>query len=384
MVDDVCEQCGEPAPADADFCLSCGAFLGWTQEADGSRARVGTQPGRPDGPAPAPDGRPDLTGPRPVPDGLRSDPDGRTAPPLPVAAAGTGDRRPAERLPVTAEPPAVGRPVPDAAACPRCGIDNQPQRRFCRRCGQPFVRAATTAAFARPRPDRPEPWWRRLFGSRRGAAERAALRAYRRSLPARYRVVRVVGVLVTLGLVAVVGVVTGGHPITWTRDRWADVFGSLQPVAGVVASLDPPSAAPLPEYAAANAVDGVNSTAWAAQWVDPTVPAGRCGLTPTTAALLLQWPEPPADLRRIELVAGLPDGDRLSQWRPKLIELRFSDGTCRTLPVRDTAEPQTIPLDPPVNTSLVRVDVIDGYPPREGVSDRVAISEIRLWRRPPR
>jgi hypothetical protein len=93
----------------------------------------------------------------------------------------------------------------------------------------------------------------------------------------------------------------------------------------------------------------------------------------------------PADLRRLVVRAGLPTDDvnRLAQHRPRVLEMRFSDGECVPLTVGDTGEQQVIELAP-VSTTSVRIDVVDVYPADAEGATLVALSEVELLQRPPR
>jgi hypothetical protein len=334
MREETCADCGEVVRPGDQFCV-CGAYLDWAgrtpaEHPDGTAERDRIAP--PDGPA--------------VPRWL-------TAEPAPRAEPG----------------------------CPNCGATNPPERRFCGHCGHGLVHAPnrfrppTLSAASRP-------WWW-PFGRRRSAAERAARQAFRRSLPVRYWIYRLATVLVVTGLVAVLAVITRGDPVGWARDRWYDVRGVPVPVPVASVALDP-AVPERPQFEARLAVDAVPATAWGTAWIEGTVPSGTCGTTRTTTALLLTFPAA-ADVRAVRLIAGLPTGDgkRLQQWRPKQLELRFSDGSCQSLPVTDAGAEQTLTLAEPVSTTEVRVDVVDVYPRPDGGSDVVAISEIVVLQRPP-
>ncbi len=361
MREKICETCGELTPADAEFCLSCGAYQRWW-DGDGR-----TRPAPAAGPTPAAD-----------PGTAREQPHG------PAADAST-----TAPLPINAvvDPTAFAGPAAATPACPRCRTGNPAGRFFCRRCGHTLRTAGAGAPRVRPA-DRPSPRWRRL-GPTRSAAEREALRAYRRSLPVRYRLFRAGGVLGLVALLLAGYAVTGGRPAAFALDRWDDLRGTLVPVGPATATTAPPDAE-LSEYEAAKAVDGSPRTAWATVWRAGTVPAlvigdTGCRSTATTAALLLTLPRA-APVRAVAVTPGLPqdDPERVLQWRPKLLELRFPDGRCQSVTVPDRGVPVVLELERVVSASTVRVDVVDAYQPQGGAADRIAISEIELQQRPPR
>jgi zinc-ribbon domain len=365
----VCPECGQPADRDAEFCPSCGAYLDWSAIEGRREVRaVGVVP-VPD-PATAPTVRQRASASSEQADGpVRT----ATAPtPVIPTARTAGDTAPAR-------PPAPG-------GCPRCGTDNPPERRFCRKCALEFSPPAASGGWADRASQRRVPWWRRLFGGHRTTDERRALRAYRRSLPTRYRVFRAVAGLLVIALVGAAVWAVNADPIGWARARWDDVQDTLVPVRDVQATLDPAAAQARTDFAPGSAVDGNPATAWATSWTAGGPPASCNGEQRTAERLVLTFPGGIADVRELRIEAGLAEGDerRLQQNRPKVLELRSSDGTCQPVALTDRAAVQTVRLPEPVSTDVLLVDVVDVYPAQPGTTDLVAISEIVLLQRPPR
>lgn len=374
----VCQECGEPADPDAEFCLRCGAFLEWSSlEGDDARqeptARV-AEHAVAGGPASATAVVPsDARAVAPEPDAVVAE---AVSAPVPV-------RRPAaESASVrTVTEPVVA--VAPADRCPRCGTANQPELRFCGKCAQELGRAPSPTGW-QARPSGRVPWWRRILNRGRSPSESKALRAYRRSLPMRYRVIRALGGLLALVLVALLVWAIRGNPISWAKARWYDVRDTVQPVAVSGAALDPADAQVRPEFEPTAAVDGDPASAWATAWTDGAQPAACSGQRGSIEALVLRFGEV-ADVRKLRITAGLPSADpgRLGQFRPRLLEVRSSDGTCQTLPLADVATAQTLELTQAVSTDLLRIDVLDVYAPETAGSDLVAVSEVVPLRRPP-
>jgi hypothetical protein len=175
-----------------------------------------------------------------------------------------------------------------------------------------------------------------------------------------------------------------GNPISWAKARWYDLRDTVQPVAVSGAVLDPNGAQVRPDFGPTAAVDGDPATAWATAWTAGARPAGCSGDRATAEALILRFDQV-ADVRKIRVSAGLPadDPSRLTQNRPRLLEVRSSDGTCQTVPLADRATAQTVRLQEPVSTDLLRIDVLDIYAPETAGSDLVAVSEVLPLRRPP-
>ncbi|TFV77493.1 hypothetical protein E4P39_05815 [Blastococcus sp. CT_GayMR19] len=360
--------------------MQCGAFLDWSraeqESVEGGRTEpvAATAGGGPAGSSVAAA----VTVPSTVPPPRDPEPARQTA----GARVAGGLQEPAVR-PMDPPPrqtiiqPAAVEPSP--SGCRRCGTANPPELRFCRKCGLEFSPPRQATAWdARPRPR--VPWWRRIFGGHRTPSERAALRAYRRSLPMRYRLIRI-GVALLVLLLLVGAVIAGNRdPIGWAKARWYDFKGTVVPVRDITPTLDPAVDAN-PDFPPSFAVDGNEASAWATTWTGAGEPEG-CGAPNTAAGLLLTF-EQPVDLRRLVVRAGLPTDDvnRLAQHRPRVLELRFSDGECVPLTLTDTGEQQVVELAP-VSTTSVRIDVVDVYLSDADGATFVALSEVELLQRP--
>jgi hypothetical protein len=131
----ICARCGFLNPTDEAFCGSCGSFLAWTGEEAG----------------------------RTVTDGGTVLDEGRAGDP----ATAMSDRQPAAITPSAPTPhrrPTVEQPpsrdvLPGDLICVECGEANQPERRFCRRCG-----ATLRQASAAPASPLQTPTWHRRVG----------------------------------------------------------------------------------------------------------------------------------------------------------------------------------------------------------------------------
>jgi len=373
---EICPECGEAVTRDTEFCLRCGAFIDWDDADQPPAPQRGTEPVAPAGAAaPSSDVVPETA---PVPPPREPAADRRTAEQRVGVGSGSAAARGDEPA---GRPTVVQQPVtePAESGCRRCGTPNPPELRFCRKCGLEFVTTKVATPWdARPRPRLP--WWRRLFGGSRTPSERAALRAYRRSLPMRYKLFRAGAGLLALLLVIGAVVALRHDPIGWAKARWYDVTDTVQTVQGVTAASDP-AGTEVEGFPPADAVDRNPGTAWATTWVGAGDSKG-CGAPQTTAALQLTFPTP-VDLRRLRVLGGLPSGDpdRLSQHRPKAVELRFSDGDCIVKELKDSGDMQTVQLAEPVSTTSLRIDVVDIHP-SDGAT-KVAISDVELLQRPP-
>ncbi len=368
MRETACQDCGEPAAPGTEFCLQCGAYVDW--EAGQEAAQQG----------PAVD---------PVPAAAGGAPSAGRVQQTPVAVGADGPAA-ASSVAVDGAPETARTaplpPVPRSAAvpsCSRCGTPRVPGRRFCARCALEFDpqqggRTAWTTGLQRR-----EPWWRRLFSRGRSPRERAALRAYRRSLPVRYRVFRVLAALLAAAVVVGAVLAVRGDPVRWLQARWDDVHDNLVTVPLAETRLDPEGALVYPEFFPESATDGAEESAWATQFTGDDQSAG-CGTPQTSAGLLVTF-DRVADVRQLRILPGLPESDpvRATQHRPRVLELRSAEGHCRTFELPDSGRVVTLPVDPPMNTSSVRIDVVAVYRAEGVTNGPVAISEIGFRQRPP-
>ena len=225
--DVICGDCGETNKPGTEFCMFCGAYLGWQeQEPAGANDVTQVLPAQPPAPTPAATARrrrrrrvsrqpsvapvlaqPERPAPRPE-SAARSEPVRPAPQPSPVAVV------------------AAPAPPPAPAGCPTCGRAIEPARRFCGHCGEQFVWPGTSAPVTRS--TQRSTWWTRLWDSK----DRVARRAYRRSLPPLYRWRRVIIVVLALGLIGGGLTVVGRSPKAFVLARYYDVRNEPRPRQG--------------------------------------------------------------------------------------------------------------------------------------------------------
>ena len=267
------------------------------------------------------------------------------------------------------------QPVP-GGPCPRCGRVNDPQLRFCGKCGLLLIADQTGVAGGAGRQARPQGWWQRLWDSH----DRAARRAYRRSLPPLYRWRRVLIAILLLGL----GI--GGlyalhqHPLRWVIDRWYDLRGTTVVIEGVQATVDPPNATAQGSDPAA-LTDGLKSS-WAMNW-KPKQEGTGCGGAPNTGVIVLTLPAT-TRIRGIDIAAGLPEDDpgRELQFRPKSVGICFDGGDCRNFPLKNVPGPQPVEVDSGVPVQTIRIGVDTTFPAPADGQALLSITEVRVKSRP--
>ncbi len=366
-----CDTCGEINAADASFCLFCGAYLGWD-----AAPRTQGQPAQPAAPeqpdhvahpsdAPAPS--------TPPPGQQRAEPGSAqsTQPQAPQSAPSTPAASTAEQ-PVQSVP-ASGR------SCPTCGKDNDSSLRFCSRCGLTLTAAATgTSRLAPAAATSPQ---KGHFG---GSEDRAARRAYRRSLPPLYRWRRVA--LSLLALVVLVGLafLLAGNPVQLAKQGWYELTDRTERIEGVTASSPGQS-----ERSPENAVDRNPSTYWARAWNPEQGETEGCAEAENAGALVLSW-EVPTRVRELRVDAGLREvSDRDKQHRPRTLLVSFrgpgdSERSCEKLTLSDDPARQTIGLDTGSEVDSLTLSIGSVYPSKTRPEELgpVAIREVHVRARP--
>ena len=377
MLEATCETCGESNPRGTPFCSGCGSYLAWQDDEQVPATSPGTAAAVPVTAPADPVGAPAQR--EPAPPQVVAAPSASSTrtrsvqappalPPSPVVSPA------APRPSVTASPPAPA----GGSTCPAgCGADNAPRLRFCRRCGATLGSGGVPGADQRPGGDPSTRW-----GS--AQASLAARRAYRQSLPARYRAGRVIAGLLTVVAVGGMLAIVGQNPVGWAQQRWYAARGTLEPVTGLTATASSAKGASA-DYPPGHATDGPVSTAWGTEWRGGGSDEPGCGVPIRRggrATLLLTLPQQ-TTLRGVDIASGLPKTDRarLLQWRPTALRLTFDDGTCQVVRVDDTDGLQRRPLTS-VDSAVVRVDITTAARPASGKASRVAVAEVRLLRRP--
>jgi uncharacterized OB-fold protein len=385
--DVICEECGETNKPGSEFCVFCGAYLGWQakQNAVGVNEVTHPLPSQSAAPAtePAPSRAAAAAGSQPLTQS-QPQPTPRIAAPRESAGAGPlaaatpaaqAQSNPAQPMTTTMAAPAPTASV--VPSCPACGRPIEGRRRFCAHCGHQLIGPGSGAGAALRRPPaKRDTWWTRLWDSK----DRVARRAYRRSLPPLYRWRRVIIILLALGLIGGGATLIGHSPKAFVLARYYDLKKSLVTVAPVTPTTIPPDAS-APGTQPGSLVDN-SAAAWQMNWSD-TTQGSPCGVAPTTPVIELSFPR--TRIRRIDLRAGLLDNNtyRVKQFRPKDIWIAYAD-QCVPFSLADV-EFQQVPLDTKKAVTSLRIGVKTAYPPAQPADAQplLAFTEITLKARPP-
>lgn len=264
----------------------------------------------------------------------------------------------------------------DPGHCRNCGRQNPSDSWFCASCGEPLrlLPSAVARYTNSGRPTTPTPTGlvaptgkirRKAFkrAMHRGGPRRRWIIRYDRPLGTRAFLFR--SILTTL-LVAVVllAVLPVASPV---RNL---IFGKppLKPVAVRSATLDRPGqtiAGHPPHYA----VDGTLETSWSVRWnaaAPEETGSGACSeaTIPAFAKLIVGFSNPQS-LDEVRVAPGTVV-QRPGQLQPRVIDLLFSDGTCKRLTLADNRATQTFPLSTG-SVKEVTVNIVAAFPQPEGV-----------------
>ena len=410
-----CTKCGTVNTADATFCSQCNSYLEWSGEPvapEAPEAPPATPAPSIPGPPASPSGK--AGGPTPGdaagPQATHTvrvgppDPGPTAAPPPSVPAAPAAASRvqgpaapvqgpatpvqdpagvagvPQSRKPtaVPAQPPSrrparvaavppprpppqpqrIEAPQPGDLVCPNCGTGNDPERRFCRRCGSSLETAPVAPPAARL------PWYRRLRGRREAPAYQAGERPGGLGRRRRWRPgwgASIAGLLLLLGVGGSVAYLS----VPSVRDLVDDLVRSVSDRARDTTLIYPtaegPSAAGRP---AADSVDRDLTSYWLAL---PNS-AGRWVLS-------LRFDEP-VDLQSINVHAGAPDDAYLRHARPRTIRLQSGSEQAGPFSLRDDEGLQNVPLTLREVRDL-RLVVLDVYPGTSG-DGTLALRELEF------
>ena len=308
-----------------------------------------------------------------------------------AAAAGSA---PAARQPAAMQPARRERRVvreertaaplvgPGEAACRTCGIGNPPGRHFCRRCGRELVDEQASAVRL--------PWWRRLWawlrrlwhrlwhgepedvpaGERPGRWRRTAGGAQRVPLvsPSRLKglVAIAVAALVVLSLVG-----PFHRPLQSAYHRVTSAFSSrLHPTLVPVI----PAAASASSYVAghppSSAIDLLTDTYWA------TAPAKNNGVGQTLTVYFAG----PQTIDQINMLIGdtAAPQDFLTEPRPAVVDIAFSDGVRLHLDLVDETKFQDFPVHA-THVTQVTLTIVSVYPSLDNVGHSCSLAEMDFF-----
>lgn len=261
---------------------------------------------------------------------------------------------------------------PGDLVCGSCGAGNDPERRFCRRCGASLVAAAVM-----PKP----PWYRRLFRRRPKAQVVAGTRPdakkRKRGLKSRAqyavsgtksRIGKIGRILAILGVLGITGLSLG--PL---RSEASDLLDRakriISPEYEPVRPAEARATSELPGHPAMFAIDQIKNSYWAEGSEGDGVGEG----------LTLVFPEP-TDIDRIGFLNGASEtpASFVTQPRIREFQLLFDDGTTQRLTLADKADFQQFGVEAR-DVTTVQLQILSVYPSLEGSA--ASLAEVELFRK---
>lgn len=360
-------MCGTSNPPGTEFCTNCNSYLAWDRSAQAKSSGQPSQqtPAQPN-PTPPPQPQKQWTAQTPPPQGSPAAGQPNAAPAnqgyptqgyVDPGSAGQGYYDPGQNQgggyyqggyyqgPGSA--PTLEQPAYTDLSCPSCGTINPNTRRFCSHCGYAFFYGEMdpyAGYYVSP--------------ASQAAQDRAARKAYRRSLPPLYRWRRVlIGILIAV-LLVVAGVLLRGNPVEAAKGAWYSLRREYVWVKPVQVAVVPPEASAARSDPAA-LVDE-SETEWTMNWT----PSGEspCGPAPGTGYVALTFA--PARIRLLQIAPGLTENNpqRKLQPLPKVLGISFDNGPCQTITLEPVPGQQEIKIDSEKPVTQVLIGISSAYP----------------------
>jgi ribosomal protein L40E len=346
-IDVICQNCGASNPSDARFCKNCRKKLAWKLSEDPSQST----PAPPDPAAPV------------LPNQGYADPgDGDEGNYALVDNVSASDEGGAPESGSSA--PTVELPAATDLSCPECQTINPGTRRFCAHCGYAFFDRDAAGSHAR---------YANLSAASQAARDRAARKAYRRSLPLFYRSRRVIITMLVVALLVVAAVVLRRDPVGMVKGAWYSLRQEYVWVKPIEATALPPKATAAKSDPAYLVDESEN--AWTMNWA----PTGEstCGPAPSTGSMLLTFA--PTRIRMIQIAPGLAESNpqRKLQPLPKVMGISFDNGPCQTIDLTAKPEQQSFKIDSEKPVTQARIDISSAYP-APNTQPLISVTEVIL------
>ena len=203
------------------------------------------------------------------------------------------------------------------------------------------------------------------------AQDRAARKAYRRSLPPLYRWRRVIIGVAVAALLIAAGVLLRSDPVGIVKGAWYGLRQEYVWVKPVQATVIPPEAT-APKSDPAALVDE-SENEWTMNWT----PTGEsaCGPAPGTGFVVLTFA--PTRIRLIQIAPGLAESNpqRKLQPLPHVVGIAFDDGKCHSVNLTATPNQQEFKIDSGKPVTRVLIGIGSAYPAANG-QPLISLTEV--------
>jgi hypothetical protein len=275
--------------------------------------------------------------------------------------------QPAVLAPRTPPRPAAAPPSkrlkPGDLICGQCGEGNEPVRKFCSRCGQSLATAAVAST----------PWWRRIIPHRKAKVLAAGERPGGKGARGGFHLG---GLVRIIGYVVVAAILLGGlayGAVPGFRDKINNWVTSVeQNFSGTVAAPTPVHAtsvtasSAIAGHAGSLAVDAFSNTYWAASLTSDPHPVLTVGFSPKT------------NINVMLFISG-NTANELSEARPKVLHIVFSNGASQNITLVDNGNSQQFQINGASGVTSATIQITSVYPSTS--STTVALSDVEFFGR---
>jgi hypothetical protein len=299
---------------------------------------------------------------------------GAAAPLAPTAPAQPASLQPTAVQPAAMQPAALrARPLPKPAVaappskklkpgdlvCGQCGEGNEPVRKFCSRCGQSLA-TATIASTT---------WYRRILPHRKAKVLAAGERPGGKRGGFSFGAILRVGRYVVLALILVGGIAYGALP--QFRDTVNSKVNTV--ISNFTGKISPPTPVHDTSVKASSAVSGhdgglavdaFSNTFWEASLAKDPHPTLTLGFAPNTNISVMLF------------ISG-DTANELSEARPKVVHIVFSNGASQNLTLADTGNSQQFNINGATAISSMTIQITSVYPSTTGTA--VALSDVEFF-----
>jgi hypothetical protein len=286
--------------------------------------------------------------------------------------------QPASAQPTAVQPAAIqpaalrARPAPKPVAAPpskklnpgdlicgQCGEGNEPNRKFCSRCGQSLA-TATVASSS---------FWQRVLPHRKAKVLAAGERPGKKKGGSAFGAILRFGRYVVVALILIGGIAYGALP--QVRDTVNSKVNSV--ISNFTGKLSPPTPVHATSVKASSAVtghdgslavDAFSNTFWEASLKSDPQPKLTVGFASGTNVTVMLF------------ISG-DTANELSEARPKVVHITFSNGASQNLTLVDSANSQQFNITGASGITSMTIQITSVYPSTTGAG--VALSDVEFF-----
>jgi hypothetical protein len=264
-------------------------------------------------------------------------------------------------IPKAVAAPPSKRLNPGDLICGQCGEGNEPVRKFCSRCGQSLATATVAST----------PWYRKIFPRRKAkvlaAGERPGGKSARRGFSFG-GLVRIIG-LIVVAVILLGGLAYGAFPSfrTTVNNQVSSVVNNF---TGKISAPTPVHATSVKASSAVTghdgtlAVDAFSNTFWESPLKTDPHPTLTVGFAANTNVSVMLF------------ISG-NTANELSEARPKVLHITFSNGASQNITLVDSGNSQQFNITGANGINGMTIQITSVYPSTTGTD--VALSDVEFF-----